>query len=144
MSKKAIIAIVAAGVLLLGGGGYLVWKLGSNLAQSDAVVDKVLAKLADQTNRTCPLQIDEITSFDRIEAIPGRTLKYFYTVDCERDSLDVELFRENMIPVLLQNIQENKELKYLKNNSITFVHQYRDRHRETIAVFEFPPESYKE
>jgi hypothetical protein len=105
-----------------------------------------LTEIVNEVNKNFPVMGDEETRCDEAKAIelPRLTLAYYYTlINFSRDDIDIEIFEENMKPMLLNDVRTGSHFKHYRDNNITIAYIYRDKDGIEITSFEFPPDVYK-
>ena len=74
---------------------YLAVTNAFNLPFSGNSVERQIEKFASDMNERLPMQIDEATRWDRVEAGPGKTYSYVYTVNKHLTEEEKRAVREN-------------------------------------------------
>lgn len=114
------------------------------LIQNCTSFDKQMQNIAAELNKSYPVMIDSETSLDSITVLPGRTFQYNYTmVNIQKDSIDANVFKEVMEPIILSNTLENPSLNLLRRKNVTFNHRYNDKDGILITEITVTPDMYK-
>ncbi|MDR2005403.1 MAG: zinc ribbon domain-containing protein [Prevotella sp.] len=107
-------------------------------------IDKVLMESAGELNKSCPVMVDEETRFDNAIAMPNKTFQYNYTLlNFEKESTDTILIKSALEPGILNSVRTSPEMKYLRDNKITFRYYYKDKNSAYLFRINILPEQYK-
>jgi hypothetical protein len=107
-------------------------------------VQKELGKVAESVSKDCPMQFDPITRIDKCEALPGRALKYHYTLLFSSNDRDTTAFKEKVKPSLVYNIQVTPSMNWLRDNGVTFIYAYRDEKGNSWGDVVITPADYNQ
>ena len=133
-TKKSLSNVVVALSLILTIGYF-------SSCSKGAVVDKLIEKVAMETNKQCPMAINSETRLDSVTHPAQQTLAYFYTLlSIEKDSMSFE--PEVLEESLAQAIRDNKELEALRKLNVFFRYVYFDKNSEFALRIEVTPEMY--
>lgn len=109
----------------------------------DAAVDRQLAEVASNMNKTLPMMVDKDTQLDNTAALPGKVLQYNYTlIAIEASQIDASRLEQAFKPALLNKVRTTPEMSSLRGLGVTFVYSYRDKNGVSIARYEFGPKDY--
>ena len=109
----------------------------------DAAIDKKLAEVASEMNKTLPMMVDKETQLDNAAALPGKVLQYNYTlIGIEASQLDTAKFEQSFKPALLNKIKTTPEMGPFRDAGVTFIYNYRDKGGVMVVRFEFGPKDY--
>ena len=112
--------------------------------------DSKLEEIAREANEQFPYMLDDETRADEVKALPGKKLAYYYSLvnfDMDEDDFDIdyliEVIEEEVIPMTIDEIKANSDIKSLRDNKVTFVFVYRDMYGREMASFELTHEDYR-
>ena len=104
----------------------------------------VLKSTVEKINKSCPVFIDEATRLDSTVYIPEKTIMYCYTITDDSITLsDSTRISEYLLPVIIENIKEDKEMKYFTDNNVTLMYNYRLFNKTEFIELTVTPERYK-
>src|SRR5690242_2486959 len=84
-------------------------------------IEKELIVRANRINQDCPMMLDQATRFDNVIIQPGNVFQYRYTlVNAQRDRVDTNGLKKFIIPNVIENIRKTPELKFQRDNKVTF------------------------
>ena len=107
-------------------------------------VDAELAKVAEDMNRGCPFQVDEITVLVNVKALPNKTIQYNYKLnDITKAEINLDTVKKYVFPGLLKNAKENPEAKSFRDKEITIKYNYKDKNGEHVTEYVVTPDMYK-
>ena len=137
---KMRIVFLIAGILISGAACIGTRKL----MPEKPTVEKQLFVLTNEVNKNCPVMIDNGTRFDNVILMPGNVFQYRYTlINAERGNIDTEALKKYVLPNVVQNIRSSADLKYQRENKITFSYYYRDGHGDYILDFPVTAAQYE-
>jgi hypothetical protein len=103
----------------------------------------VLAKTAEELNKTCPTMVDADTRLDSAIALPGNMLQYNYTfISLLKDSLDAELLSYSLKPAMINNARKNPDLELFRKNNVTFLYNFKDKEGNHVMKVKVSPQDY--
>ncbi|MBF6641622.1 hypothetical protein IVB69_09020 [Flavobacterium sp. J49] len=106
-------------------------------------VDEELAKVAEDMNRGCPFQVDEITVLVNVKALPNKTLQYNYKLnDITKAEINLDTIKKYVFPNLLKNTRENPEGQSLRDKQVTIKYNYSDKNGEHVTEYVVTPDMY--
>jgi len=98
---------------------------------------------ATALNNQCPVMLDAQTRMDRAEALQGNILAtYFTLMNVQAGQFDVEAFKEQMRPALLQQVRFNDEFRQLREATGALECNYADANGTKICVITITPADY--
>jgi hypothetical protein len=107
-------------------------------------VDAELAIMAENMNRGCPFQVDEITVLVNVKALPKKTIQYNYKLnDITKAEINLDTIKKYVFPSLLKNTKENPEGKLLRDKQVTIKYNYSDKNGEHVMEYVVTPNMYK-
>ncbi|MGO9337830.1 MAG: hypothetical protein ACLPY1_10015, partial [Terracidiphilus sp.] len=95
-------------------------------------IETQLETLAANVNHQLPKQVDEVTRWDRVEAGPGKTFSYIYTLRVNVTEAQKRAVKDAVTGKTLANPQ----LQLALGEGVIFWHKYFDSSGK--KVFEFP------
>ena len=106
-------------------------------------MDKVMAESASEINKTCPFMVDKDTQLDNAVALPENIFQYNYTLlNLEKASMNIQEFRNYMIPNSISYVKKTPEMKYFRDNNVTVNYYYKDKNGEYLTTISVKPEDY--
>ena len=109
----------------------------------DAAIDRQLAKVAVEVNKDLPKMVDPETRFDSTSALPGKVLKYSYTlINLRADQIDPKRIQDGFRPELVNKVKTVPEMAPLRAQGVTFVYHYVDKDGALVANLEIGPKEY--
>ena len=107
-------------------------------------IDKQLAEIANEMNKTCPMNIDQYTTLKNVVALPNKTIQYNYIlVEITKEEVKLDTVKKYVFPGVLQNAKTNPEMKYFRNNKVTLNYYYSDKNGEFVTEYIVKPEMYE-
>ena len=107
-----------------------------------SAIDKALVTFVQEINKNCPIQIDQYTRLDNVKILPGRILKYSYTLSLNKTDVNADELKNQIEPQLLSSIQTNPQLQIFRMNKTTFVYAYHDKNGDPMLEISITPEMY--
>lgn len=105
---------------------------------------KTLATATAKLNKGCPEMVDEDTRLDSVFLTQEGHLSYNYTlIKQDKSSINETALTAYLIPLILDNVHFNRDLKMHRDSSIIMDFNYRDRDGELITEFSLGPEKYR-
>ncbi|MCD7901961.1 MAG: hypothetical protein LUH22_19550 [Bacteroides sp.] len=100
--------------------------------------------MADELNKSTPMQLDEYTRLDSVNTVKDERIRYYYTLFLyDKNELDMSSIEENIAPHIIHTIQTSPEMKKLREENITFDYIYFDKNGEVAYQLSVTPEMYK-
>jgi hypothetical protein len=126
-------AVIATGIIL----GIRKW------SPAKPTVEKQLTVLANEVNKNCPVMVDQGTRFDNVILMPGNIYQFRYTlINNGRENIDTERLKTYVLPNVIENIRTSPELKYHRENKVTFSYFYKDMRGDYVTDFSVSPADY--
>lgn len=131
--KKFIgmLALMCSAIVLFGASGC-----------TDANAYKAIEEAASQVNKTCPMQVDAVTTVQSVEARKPRTMHYNMIVKLT-DQVTEDAVKTNMKPITVSQVKSNPATLIMRNMDVTFSYSYKTPEGKTIVEFSVTPEDYK-
>ncbi|WP_026713804.1 zinc ribbon domain-containing protein [Flavobacterium daejeonense] len=108
-------------------------------------IDIQLSKIANEMNKTCPMNIDQFTILNNVEALPDNTLQYNYTINnITKEEVKLDTVKKYLFPSILQNVKTSPEMKSFRDNQVTLNYRYSDKNGLYITTYIVTPEMYEE
>lgn len=108
-----------------------------------ATPEETLKRIAEETQKTCPLIIDEYTVMKKAEVLPDRTLKFTYDVKGTFNESMKKEMSNAMKPVLIEKLKQRSELEFYLVNNVRFEHLFLDTQSNTVMHIKIEPFDYK-
>ncbi len=125
--------------------GLVVFYLIKYFLFSTPSFDKAMMQVASKLNETCPVMVDQETRLDNVIAMPDNVFQYNYTlVNWVKDSLDVEIFEQNMQPQILNTVKTNPDMKSFRDHKVTLAYNYKDKDGTYITKISVSSDQYLE
>ncbi|PKQ44592.1 hypothetical protein [Confluentibacter flavum] len=103
-----------------------------------------LQKVSDDTNKKCPMTVDENTRLDNTLVLSGNTIQYNYTlVNFEKGSVDIDLIEKEFTNIILNDVRTNPGLKIFRDKNITMSYYYKDMNGDFVYNYKVTPDLYK-
>ncbi len=100
----------------------------SMLSKADDGSDGVLKLMASELNQKCPMKIDDNTTLESGEVLPGNGFAYHYKLlNVEASQVDTASLRKNMDPGILENLKTNVAFQYFREKKVTMVFNFHDK-----------------
>lgn len=118
--------------------GSLIGRTGA--PADDMTVENALDRLANQINKSLPLEVDKHTRLDKVTHETARQLTYHYTIVTLR-STDVNKadFEKAMQPELKKKLCESNEMKNLLKSGVSIAYSYRGNDVQPVGNFKYIP-----
>lgn len=145
MEKKELINrfLIALGVIVGIVVLVLAFNAGKELFSKQSAFDKVLIQTSDEINKSCPMMIDQETRLDNTDAIPGKILRYNYTLlNLEKSQINVDTIKKYVDPTILNLVRTSPDLKIFRDNKTTFKYLYKDKIGVFVYELSVTPEMY--
>ena len=135
MSKQSSSPAKAVGILagVIGGVcGYLLVSHMMHNGFSHITVEKKIEKMVVELNKQLPMQVDEVTRWDRAEAGPGKSYSNIYTLSLDQLSKEQEqMLKEGVTHKLLAL----PETKAVLDQGVTIWFKYYDASGKLLLEF---------
>ena len=139
MASKRKKIILFFGLIIILTGAFAVKKLFF----TDSVFDRQLYSLSQEINQSTPIMIDENIRLERTSVKRGEIFVYHYTlVNMEKGKFEENELKEFFREQILDNIKNNPDLKYFKENQASMVYDYKDKNMESLFELRFTPKDY--
>ncbi len=124
-------------VLLIVGCGLLI------RCSPPSLQDK-MKEVVENTNKNCPLPVDQETRLDKMAVTGEKTLQYYYTLlNVDKNSVDINAYKGPIVNQLVNAVKSNPELRYFRDNDLTFIFTYKDLSGAVLFETTISPEFYK-
>ena len=108
-------------------------------------IDKVIMEAASEINKSCPIMVDKDTRLDNVLAMPNNSIQYNYTlVNFEDDTIEVDELTDYLRPIIVNNIKTNPDMKWYKDNRVTFLYNYKNRKGVFILKLKVTSDEYED
>lgn len=106
--------------------------------------EEKIKAIAENTQKACPLNIDEYTIMQKAEALlPQKTLKFTYSL---QGTFGEDIKKEitvAMKPVLVERLKQANEYAFYLENEVSFEHLYLDTQGDSVMHITLAPLDYK-
>jgi len=119
----------------------------SILSSCGAIVDKLIDQMVAETNKQCPMRLDNDTRLDKVTHPEKGTVEYLYTLinlaeeDLIMDKDEATLLTKAAVTENLKNTAV-PELKTVLKLKAIFRYTYYDKNGELLFSFDVGPEEY--
>ncbi len=108
-------------------------------------VDEAIMEAASEINKSCPIMLDKDTRLDNVLAMPNNSFQYNYTlVNFEDNSIEVDELTDYLRPIIVNNIKTNPDMKWYRDNRVTFLYNYKDMNGIFILKLKVTPDEYED
>ncbi len=108
-------------------------------------VDTAIMEAASEINKSCPIMVDKDTRLDNVLAMPNNSLQYNYTlVNFEDNTIAVDELTDYLRPLIVNNIKTNPDMKWYKDNKVTFLYNYKNGEGVFILKLKVIPDEYED
>ena len=111
---------------------------------SDVNIESQLLKMTNEINKRCPFMVDSETRLDNTGAYRKNIYYYYTLINQNIEEVDVKYLIYKVKPRLLNSIETNPDMKFLRDHKVTFIYKYRDKSGINIVSFKFTPQDYLE
>ena len=110
----------------------------------EKAVSVMLEKVAVESNKTCPIPVDEITRCDSIiHPKSTTTLAYYYSLTIPSSEINVAAMDWSLVKkALIDGIKTNPQITPLLKFNVTFNHVYFSKEGEKLYEAEILPADY--
>ena len=106
--------------------------------------DKQLSLIAKTINTGMPMKVGSTMTIEGVEALPGKTLLYKYTMNnMSPGDLDTLTFKKSLEPMMRSTIKGNSAIKLFADNNVSFIFRYDGKDSAYLFSFYVSPAMYK-
>ena len=109
---------------------------------SDENIQAQLLKMTNEINQRCPFMMDSETRLDKTGTYRNSIYYYCTLINYSIGEVDVKYLIYKVKPALLNRIKTNPDMKFMRDNKVTFIYNYRDKSGIHIVSFKFTPQDY--
>ena len=109
---------------------------------SDENIQAQLLKMTNEINKRCPFMMDSETRLDKTGTYRNSIYYYCTLINYSIGEVDVKYLIYKVKPTLLNRIKTNPDMKFMRDNKVTFIYNYRDKSGIHIVSFKFTPQDY--
>lgn len=100
--------------------------MGASGKPSQATMISALSSMANQLNKSMPMEVDSMTRLDNILASPvSPKFTYNYTIDATLQEISAANFFGKMRPTLVKGVCTTPDMKIFMENGVTVGYSYR-------------------
>jgi hypothetical protein len=111
--------------------------------KSENTIDEGIMNFVKEINKSCPIAINNYTQLDNTMAALGKSIQYNYKINYNKKDIDVNKFKEDAMPLLINYIKTSDPMKYLRENNVTFIYNYKDKKYIFLFSLTVTPDMYK-
>jgi len=89
------------------------------------ILEKSLKQASIKLRKDLPIRIDENTVLNNITTTKN-TMIYHYTINMKRESIDLEIFKANMVRHLIKYVCNNKDMEFVFKLGGKYSYEYWD------------------
>ncbi len=105
--------------------------------------DKALVQIANETNKTLPLMVDNETRLDATIANPGNSFTYSYTlVNYTKERVNISDLNERVRPQIIANYKSHPQMQYFRDHNVELHYQYKDKNEVFITEIVVSPKDF--
>ena len=104
-------------------------------------IEESLKSLVEIANKQYPTMLDSTMRIDS-SAVKGRTITYFCTMT-EDDIFDAEILEEIGVPTIKENLKNNSELDFFRENNLSIQYIYFDNAGKKLYDFTLSTDDIK-
>jgi hypothetical protein len=113
------------------------------IRKSSSNFDEQFFELAKAANEKFPKMIDPEIRCDSVIALPNKTLQYNLTlINYSKNELDIDEFKNQIYPKILNNIKTNPDMRILRKNKVTIIFLYKDKDDYEISKIVYNYDDY--
>jgi len=136
------VAIFVVGLVVLFGVHYL-WK-SEPVASGNVDYNEEFVKIADEMNKSCPVQVDQETRLDNVVVLPMNTVQYNYSlVNMDKTASDVHSLKATLEPMIVETVKSNPQLEYFRSKRATLNYHYSDKNGKELFLISVSPDKYE-
>lgn len=106
-------------------------------------IDSDLSEVANEINKTCPMNVDKFTTLLNVAALPNKTLRYNYKLTMLKEEIQLDTVKKYLFPEILQNVKTSPDMKALRDKQVTFNYYYSDKDGNFVTQYAVEPEMYE-
>ncbi|MBS1690419.1 MAG: zinc ribbon domain-containing protein [Bacteroidetes bacterium] len=115
-----------------------------SVSHSSFFFNKVMVKMADAINKSCPQMIDNGIRLDNVQVQPGNTFQYSYTLtevgDAPMDTNQIKALAE---PKMIEAVKTNPEMKMLRDHKTTLNYCYHRNNGQYLFTVRVTADQYE-
>lgn len=139
IKKKSNLPAVIGSVV----GFFAMFFLVQYFLKNDNSIDKEMQVVADELNKSCPMQIDEYTVLENTVALPGKIFQYNYKlINLDKTEVNLDTVRKYVYPGILENIKTNPSMEMQRKFEVTFKYYYKDKNGAFVDEYVVKPHDY--
>ncbi len=111
---------------------------------SESFYQGKLAGMINMVNKKCPRIVATGVRLDSASVQPKKTVTFHYTMtEVALEDIDTTIWKRAVDSALVVDIRKEVDLKELREHDVTFVYDYLDKNKQTIAKFYITPDKYQ-
>jgi hypothetical protein len=142
-SKRGKVLTIIGSIILLALAVLIGKSIITNVFNtSDENIQAQLLKMTNEINKRCPFMMDSETRLDKTGTYRNSIYYYCTLINYSIGEVDVKYLIYKVKPALLNRIKTNPDMKFMRDNKVTFIYNYRDKSGIHIVSFKFTPQDY--
>lgn len=142
-SKRGKVLTIIVSIILLALAVLIGKSIITNVFNtSDENIQAQLLKMTNEINKRCPFMMDSETRLDKTGTYRKSIYYYCTLINYSIGEVDVKYLIYKVKPALLNRIKTNPDMKFMRDNKVTFIYNYRDKSGIHIVSFKFTPQDY--
>ncbi len=142
-SKRGKVLTIIVSIILLAMAVLIGKSIITNVFNtSDENIQAQLLKMTNEINKRCPFMMDSETRLDKTGTYRKSIYYYCTLINYSIGAVDVKYLIYKVKPALLNRIKTNPDMKFMRDNKVTFIYNYRDKSGIHIVSFKFTPQDY--
>lgn len=142
-SKRGKVLTIIVSIILLALAVLIGKSIITNVFNtSDENIQAQLLKMTNEINKRCPFMMDSETRLDKTGTYRNSIYYYCTLINYSIGEVDVKYLIYKVKPALLNRIKTNPDMKFMRDNKVTFIYNYRDKSGIHIVSFKFTPQDY--
>lgn len=139
---RIVLILAVSGLILIGIVGGIIYFNRNKIITP--VMDNQLRASFKLINKSCPIMVGNGVRMDSIQDCPNLVLKYYFSLlNVESSSLNIQNFKDQMEPSIINTIKTNASLKTLRVLKMTFNYYFKDKNGNYFLTITVPPEKYQ-
>lgn len=113
------------------------------LSLPQKIVEAAMMKGVQEMNKNCPRLIDKGTRMENAILLSDNTFQINYTlINWEKDALDIEASKKLNEPNAINTVKNSSMIKFFRDNKVTVVYHYSDKHGVFLFETVVTPDMY--
>jgi len=139
--KKVLLSVLAVLVLICGG------LMLPGCTPNDKSIDKALADVVNEINAVCPITVDSETRLDNCVALPGKNIRYNYTLvnfaNGDLSESQITQIKDELRPSIINQIKSASDMQKFRDYEVTIKYVYKSNDSFELFSITVAPKDYK-